>query len=108
MCGGYAPIKDLYKTEVFALARWRNTVGGSAAGGGEVIPSAVIARPPSAELRANQLDQDSLPPYDVLDAILLRHVDQEQSGDEIIAAGFDAATVERVLRLERTREWKRP
>src|SRR3546814_1919104 len=69
MCGGYAPIKDLYKTEVFALARWRNTVGGSAAGGGEVIPSAVIARPPSAELRANQLDQDSLPPYDVLDAI---------------------------------------
>ena len=107
MCGGYAPLKDLYKTEVFALARWRNTVGGSAPHGGEVIPSEVIARPPSAELRANQLDQDSLPPYDVLDAILLRHVDQEQSGAEIIAAGFDAATVERVLRLVRTSEWKR-
>jgi NAD+ synthase (glutamine-hydrolysing) len=107
MCGGYAPLKDLYKTEVFALARWRNTVGGSAAHGGETIPGAVIARPPSAELRAGQLDQDSLPPYDVLDAILLRHVDQEQSGAEIVAAGFDAATVERVLRLVRTSEWKR-
>src|SRR3546814_19047795 len=61
MCGGYAPIKDLYKTEVFALARWSTPVGASAAGGGEVIQSAVIARPPSADLRANQLDQDSLP-----------------------------------------------
>ena len=73
MCGGYAPLKDLYKTEVFALARWRNTVGD------RVIPQGVIDRPPSAELRENQKDQDSLPPYDVLDAILLRHVDQEQS-----------------------------
>ncbi|MGN6112903.1 MAG: NAD+ synthase [Luteimonas sp.] len=107
MCGGYAPLKDLYKTEVFALARWRNTVGGSAPNGGEVIPTAVIERPPSAELRENQRDQDSLPPYDVLDAILLRHVDQEQSAAEIIAAGFDAATVERVLKLVRTSEWKR-
>jgi len=101
MCGGYAPIKDLYKTEVFALARWRNTVGD------RIIPQAVIDRPPSAELRENQLDQDSLPPYDVLDAILLRHVDLEQSGAEIVAAGFDAATVERVLRLVRISEWKR-
>jgi NAD+ synthase (glutamine-hydrolysing) len=107
MCGGYAPLKDLYKTEVFALARWRNTVGGSAPHGGEVIPTAVIERPPSAELRENQRDQDSLPPYDVLDAILLRHVDQEQSAAEIIAAGFDAATVERVVKLVRTSEWKR-
>ena len=101
MCGGYAPIKDLYKTEVFALARWRNTVGD------RVIPQAVIDRPPSAELRENQLDQDSLPPYDVLDAILLRHVDQEQSRADIVAAGFDAATVDRVLRLVRVGEWKR-
>ena len=101
MCGGYAPIKDLYKTEVFALARWRNTVGD------RVIPQAVIDRPPSAELRENQLDQDSLPPYDVLDAILLRHVDQEQSRAEIVAAGFDAATVDKVLRLVRLSEWKR-
>ena len=107
MCGGYAPIKDLYKTEVFALARWRNTVGGSTLNGGMVIPPAVIDRPPSAELRENQKDQDSLPPYDVLDAILLRHVDQEQSRDEIVAAGFDAATVDKVLRLVRISEWKR-
>jgi NAD+ synthetase len=102
MCGGYAPIKDLYKTEVFALARWRNTVAGN-----PVIPQAVIDRPPSAELRDNQKDQDSLPPYDVLDAILLRHVDQEQSRDEIVAAGFDPATVDKVLRLVRISEWKR-
>ena len=106
MCGGYAPLKDLYKTEVIALARWRNTVG-NALGGGMVIPVGVIERPPSAELRDNQKDQDSLPPYDVLDAILLRHVDQEQSGAEIIAAGFDAATVDKVLRLVRVSEWKR-
>jgi len=102
MCGGYAPIKDLYKTEVFALARWRNAMAGS-----PVIPPAVIERPPSAELRENQTDQDSLPPYDVLDAILFRHVDQEQSREEIVRAGFDAATVERVLRLVRISEWKR-
>ena len=102
MCGGYAPIKDLYKTEVFDLARWRNTVGGA-----PVIPPAVIARPPSAELRENQTDQDSLPPYDVLDAILLRYVDQEQSRDEIVAAGFDAGVVDRMLRLVRISEWKR-
>ena len=101
MCGGYAPIKDLYKTEVFALARWRNTVGD------RVIPEAVIARPPSAELRENQTDQDSLPPYDVLDAILMRYVDQEQSRQEIVAAGFDAATVDKVLALVRVGEWKR-
>ncbi|MDE2406523.1 MAG: NAD+ synthase [Xanthomonadaceae bacterium] len=101
MCGGYAPIKDLYKTEVFQLARWRNTVGD------RIIPQAVIDRLPSAELRENQLDQDSLPPYDVLDAILQRHVDLEQPGAEIIAAGFDADTVARVLRLVRTGEWKR-
>ena len=101
MCGGYAPIKDLYKTEVFALARWRNTVGDL------VVPQGVIDRPPSAELRENQKDQDSLPPYDVLDAILLRYVDQEQSRAEIVAAGFDAATVDKVLRLVRIGEWKR-
>jgi len=101
MCGGYAPIKDLYKTEVFALARWRNTVGDP------VIPMGVITRAPSAELRENQKDQDSLPPYDVLDAILLRHVDQEQSRDEIVAAGFAAEVVDRVLHLVRISEWKR-
>jgi NAD+ synthase (glutamine-hydrolysing) len=101
MPGGYAPIKDVYKTDVFRLARWRNTVGNA------VIPERVIERPPSAELRENQKDQDSLPPYDVLDAILQRHVDGEQSRDEVVAAGFDAVTVENVLKLVRTSEWKR-
>jgi NAD+ synthase (glutamine-hydrolysing) len=102
MCGGFAPIKDLYKTEVFALCRWRN-----AQGDGEVIPVAVIDRPPSAELRDNQTDQDSLPPYELLDAILARAIDGELSGAEIVAEGFDAATVERVLKLVKAGEWKR-
>jgi len=102
MCGGYAPLKDLYKTEVFGLSKWRNTVGGA-----PVIPPAVISRPPSAELRENQLDQDSLPAYDVLDGILYRYIDQEQSRTEIVAAGYAAAVVDRVLRLVRISEWKR-
>ena len=101
MNGGYAPLKDLYKTEVFELARWRNTVGDP------VIPVGVIQRRPSAELRPDQTDQDSLPPYDVLDAILARYIDHEQSGAEIAAAGFDNATVQKVLKLVRTSEWKR-
>ncbi|MEO7433211.1 MAG: NAD+ synthase [Dokdonella sp.] len=102
MCGGYAPIKDLYKTDVYALANWRNAIAGA-----PVIPPAVIERAPSAELRDNQTDQDSLPPYDVLDAILARHVDNEQSRDEIVGAGFDAEVVDRVIQLVRISEWKR-
>jgi len=102
MCGGYAPLKDLYKTEVFGLSKWRNTVGGA-----PVIPPAVISRPPSAELRENQTDQDSLPAYDVLDGILYRYIDQEQSRTEIVAAGYDPAVVDRVLRLVHISEWKR-
>jgi NAD+ synthase (glutamine-hydrolysing) len=100
MCGGFAPIKDLYKTEVQALCRWRNARS-------PAIPEEVITRPPSAELRENQTDQDSLPPYEMLDAILSRHVDQEQSLAEIVGAGFDRGTVERVLKLVRISEWKR-
>ena len=102
MCGGFAPIKDLYKTEVYALCRWRN-----AQGDGSVIPEAVIDRAPSAELRENQTDQDSLPPYEMLDAILFRDIELEQSCAEITAAGFDAAIVDHVLRLVRSSEWKR-
>ena len=102
MCGGYAPLKDLYKTEVYGLAKWRNTVGGA-----PVIPPAVIARPPSAELRPDQTDQDSLPAYDVLDGILYRYIDQEQSREDIVGAGYSAEVVERVLKLVRTGEWKR-
>ena len=100
MCGGFGPIKDLYKTEVQALCRWRNARS-------PAIPEEVITRPPSAELRENQTDQDSLPPYEMLDAILFRHVDQEMSLAEIVGEGFDRATVERVLRLVRINEWKR-
>ena len=102
MCGGYAPIKDLYKMEVFALCRWRN-----ARGDGEVIPNAVIERPPSAELRDNQKDQDSLPPYEILDGILYRYIDLEKSAAEIIADGFEVETVTRILRLIKISEWKR-
>jgi len=100
MCGGFAPIKDLYKTDVVALCRWRNAQS-------PAIPEVVITRPPSAELRENQTDQDSLPPYDVLDAILVRYVDQERSAAEIAADGHAPETVERILRLVRTSEWKR-
>jgi NAD+ synthetase len=100
MCGGYAPLKDVYKTLVWQLARWRNRSGA-------VIPPAVIERPPSAELRADQTDQDSLPPYDVLDAMLERFVDGEESQAEIVAAGFDEATVRRVARLVLASEYKR-
>jgi len=102
MCGGYAPICDVYKTEVYALARWRNRQSPQ-----PVIPLEVIARPPSAELRPDQRDQDSLPAYDVLDAILYRHLEQDASAAEIVAAGFDPPTVERVLHLVRASEWKR-
>ncbi len=102
MCGGYAPLKDCYKMLVYALARWRN-----AQGDGEVIPQAVIDRPPSAELRENQTDQDSLPPYETLDAILERFIEGEQSQAEIVAAGFDEATVRRVAKLVLGSEYKR-
>src|SRR6185295_1678104 len=100
MCGGYAPLKDCYKQLVYALARWRN-------GQGEMIPQAVIERAPSAELRDNQTDQDSLPPYEVLDAVLARFIEGEQSQAEIIAAGFEETIVRRVARLVLTSEFKR-
>jgi NAD+ synthase (glutamine-hydrolysing) len=102
MCGGYAPIKDCYKQLVYSLSRWRNLRAD-----GEVIPVGVIDRAPSAELRENQTDQDSLPPYDVLDAILERFIELEQSQAEIIAAGFDETTVRRVAKLVLVSEYKR-
>jgi len=112
MCGGYAPIKDCYKQLVYALARWRNQQKGlKAEDRGQksdaVIPQAVIDRPPSAELRENQTDQDSLPPYEVLDAILERFIECEQSQAEIIAAGFEEATVRRIAKLVLANEYKR-
>ncbi|WP_329741291.1 NAD+ synthase [Dyella sp. A6] len=103
MCGAYAPLKDVYKTVVYRLARWRNLQPD----GAETIPSAVIERPPSAELRADQTDQDSLPPYDELDAILERFIEGEQAQAEIVDAGFAAETVHRVVRLVLVNEFKR-
>ncbi len=109
MAGGYNPIKDLYKMRVFETCRWRNANHRSWMMGpeGEVIPPSVIDKPPSAELREDQKDQDSLPPYEVLDAILERLIDHDQSVAEIVAAGFDRATVKRVEHLIYISEYKR-
>ena len=106
MAGGFAVIKDLAKTTVFRLARWRNTHDPYGTGQSP-IPERIITRPPSAELKADQTDQDSLPPYDVLDAILERYMENDESIEGIIAAGFDRAVVERVTRLIRINEYKR-
>ncbi len=100
MAGGFAPIKDCTKTCVRALARWRNTRGA-------VIPERVITRPPTAELRANQQDSDSLPPYEVLDPILDALLLENRSVEDIAAAGFDRAVVARVLEMVRRAEYKR-
>ena len=109
MAGGYNPLKDLYKTRVFETCRWRNANHRPWMKGptGEVIPPRVIDKPPSAELRDNQKDEDSLPPYPVLDAILERLVEQDQSVTETVAAGFDLATVTKVEALLYAAEWKR-
>jgi NAD+ synthase (glutamine-hydrolysing) len=101
MAGGFAVIKDVAKTLVYRLALWKN------AQGREVIPERIITRPPSAELRPDQKDQDSLPPYEVLDAILERYMEDDQSIEQIVAAGFDPADVERVTRLIKINEYKR-
>jgi len=101
MAGGFAVIKDVAKTLVYRLANWRN------AQGTEVIPQRIITRPPSAELRPDQKDQDSLPPYEVLDAILQRYMEDDQGIDEIVAAGYAAADVERVTKLIKINEYKR-
>jgi NAD+ synthase/NAD+ synthase (glutamine-hydrolysing) len=102
MSGGLAVIADVPKTMVYRVAAWHNETAGR-----PQIPAATLTKPPSAELRPNQTDQDSLPPYDVLDDILQRHVERHQTADEIVAAGFDADTVARVLRLVRLAEFKR-
>ncbi len=106
MAGGFAVIKDLLKTTVFRLARWRNE-NDPYSTGSQPIPERIITRPPSAELRADQTDQDSLPPYEVLDAILSRYMENDQSIDSIVAAGFEPAVVERVTRLIKINEYKR-
>ncbi len=106
MAGGFNPLKNLPKTMVFQLSRFINARA-IAKGGTEIIPQRVIDRPPSAELAEDQKDEDSLPPYDVLDAILYRYVEQDRSAEAIIREGFDAAVVNRVLRLVDLSEYKR-
>src|ERR1700754_2916555 len=109
MNGGYNPIKDIYKTEVFRLSHLRNSwkPDGALGPSGEVIPVNIITRPPTAELRENQTDQDSLPPYDMLDAILERLVEREEPLASIVAAGFDREVVARIDRLLNIAEYKR-
>ena len=106
MAGGFAVIKDLAKTTVFRLSRWRNA-NDPYGSGREPIPDRIITRPPSAELRPDQKDQDSLPEYEVLDAILERYMENDLSIEDIIAAGFPRADVEKVTRLIRINEYKR-
>ena len=106
MAGGFAVIKDLVKTTVFKLAHWRNAHDPYGRGVSP-IPERIITRPPSAELRADQTDQDSLPPYDVLDGILQRYMEDDQSSEDIIAAGYDSETVHRVTHLIKINEYKR-
>lgn len=109
MNGGYNPIKDLYKTRVFEICRWRNTHHRiwMAGPGGVVIPSQIIDKPPSAELRPDQRDDDSLPPYRVLDAILEELVERDRPISDIVAAGHDRLIVEKVEHLVTISEWKR-
>jgi NAD+ synthase (glutamine-hydrolysing) len=106
MAGGFAVIKDVLKTAVFRLARWRNE-NDPYGTGKSPIPERIITRPPSAELRAEQTDQDSLPPYEVLDDILERYMENDECIESLLAAGFDAAVVERVTRLIKLNEYKR-
>ena len=106
MCGGFAPIKDVLKTKVFELARWRNAHDPFGTGS-DPIPERIITRPPSAELREGQTDQDSLPPYEVLDAIIERYMENDVSVAEVVAEGFKPADVEQVARLIRINEYKR-
>ncbi len=109
MAGGYSVLKDLYKTTVFRISEWRNQhkprLGLGPAG--PVMPASVITKPPTAELRDNQRDDDSLPPYPLLDAILMGLVEEEKSATDLVAAGFDAATVARIERLLNIAEYKR-
>ena len=106
MAGGFAVIKDVAKTLVFRLANWRNQHDPYRTGASP-IPERIITRPPSAELRADQKDQDSLPEYEVLDAIISRYMENDESPAQIVADGFEKADVDKVVRLIRINEYKR-
>ena len=109
MAGGFAVIKDVAKTLVYQLCAWRNAshAFGAVGSRGDVIPERIITRPPSAELRPDQTDQDSLPPYEILDGIMRRYMEEDESADEIVAAGYAKAEVKRVARLIKLSEYKR-
>ena len=109
MCGGYSVLKDVYKTDVFAMARWRNQgwMEGLRGPDGPVIPQAIIDKPPSAELRPDQTDQDTLPPYEVLDDVLRGLVEEERSTEELAARGHAAETAARIWRMLDIAEYKR-
>ncbi|MFB3044664.1 MAG: NAD+ synthase, partial [Acidimicrobiia bacterium] len=100
MVGGYAVLKDVFKTLIYELARWRNKDGA-------VIPQNSIDKPPSAELRPDQKDSDSLPPYELMDAVLERHIESDEGLSEMVAAGYDDALVSRIVRMVATNEYKR-
>ena len=100
--GGFAPIKDVYKTDVWKLAELYNQLKGI-----EVIPKNSITKPPSAELRPGQLDQDSLPDYELLDSVLALLIEGKKTASEIVAMGFDSETVSRIDKMVRASEWKR-
>ena len=100
MCGGIAVLGDVYKTKVYELAHFINKTK-------ELIPNNSIIKPPSAELRPNQTDQDSLPEYDLLDTILFEYIEMAKGPDEIISQGFDEVTVKKILRMVNCNEWKR-
>ena len=109
MCGGYAPIKDIWKTDVFKLCEWRNKNFSNLFKGpnGQVIPNNILKKPPTAELRNDQKDTDSLPEYDTLDEILKGLVEQEISVEKIISKGFDRDVVEKTAKLLAKSEYKR-
>jgi NAD+ synthase (glutamine-hydrolysing) len=106
MAGGFAVIKDVFKTMVFRLARWRNA-NDPYGRGSNPIPERIITRPPSAELRPDQTDQDSLPEYEVLDALLARYMEEDESAASLKADGFEPDVVDKVTRLLRINEYKR-
>lgn len=100
MAGGFAPLKDVFKTQIYQLASYRNQIS-------DVIPERVLIRPPSAELRENQTDQDSLPEYDVLDGIIHAYMENNEGAKDIIAQGYDQQVVNRVIKLITINEYKR-
>ena len=109
MCGGYSVLKDVYKTTVFELCRWRNENRPKDGLGpdGEVMPDNVITKPPTAELKPNQKDEDSLPPYDILDGILWGLIEEEKSRADLVEQGFDSDLVQRVWTMLDRAEYKR-